>query len=246
MSPLLDALDNEQQAFVIGTSYHVQFYETQEGARYARQRDGSYSAGAESYPTLFDLLEQTAGPLSPGQLYALLAIYHPLVTARVSADREPQRMSRSEARAFILEEFADITPFDLKLEAGTLHFAAKDQRHRLTYPERAEAAEPPPPPPPPPSPKLFTAEIEVTYVADEGLSQEDIQQRVERDASFLIGQPKEGEIEARRVKIVNISQAAEELHTASGSALPTLHVQLTGLGDDADVPCGNLFGDPCG
>lgn len=213
MSPLLDELDNEQRAFVIGTSYHVQFYETQEGIRYARQRDGTYSAGGSSFASFFDLLEQTLGPLTSGQLYALVAIYHPLVTGRISPDREPEKMSRSEARTFIAEEFIDVTPFDLSLDAGTLRFAARDQRRSLSYPPPRKISEPAPPPQPP-ALQSFTALLEVTYVADEGISQDDIRQRLQHDTDLLSGQDNGGGIMLRRVDIASISGSEEKLDAA--------------------------------
>ena len=188
MTALLNELENEHQAFVTGTSFNIQFYETQDGTRFARQRDGSYQSGAVSYPSFADLLEGTLGPISAGQLYALVAVYHPLVTARVSPDREPERMSRSEARAYILDEYADITPFDLSMESGTLSFAPKAGRLAARQPApRKQAPPPPPPPPPPPQPRELRLVLEVTCLAPADLSEEAAREALRGRAERLLG-----------------------------------------------------------
>ena len=212
MHPLIEELDNEQQAFVIGTSFHIQFYETDDGSRFARQRDGSYSAGGKSCASFPDLLVETLGPVTPGQLYALTAIYHPLVTSRISPDHDPNRMSRSEARAFVVNEFTDITPFDVTLEAGTLHFKAKAERHALHHqPARQSAPSIALAPPPP---RVVTATIELSYVVDESVSDEALLRRVEEDAASLATGSSGGKISLATAVVATMSAAKEALKPA--------------------------------
>jgi hypothetical protein len=200
MPSILDDLDNEQQAFVIGTSFHIQFYETADGDRYARQRDGSYIGRGKSFPSFVELLDQTSGPISAGQLYALVAIYHPLVTARISPDHEPVRMSRAEARAFIINQYVDITPFDLRLDAGQLSFTPLSERRALQFPPeqriavRARAT----------GPRQATATVEITYEADGTLSEDELRARIKNDVGRLMGKHSDNRTEVVGVAVLAV------------------------------------------
>lgn len=215
MHPLLDQLDNDHKAFIVGTAFHIQYYETADGVRFKRQRDGSYSSGQSAYPSLAHLLDETLGPITPGQLYALVAVYHPLVTARVNPERERPQMSRAEARRFIIEEFPEITPFDLSLEAGALHFGRKEEGRRAQYVAPRQEVPPPPPPPPPPAPKReYKALVEVTYVAAGDVDTKVVEDEIRRALPQLLQAQGDSNIEARHVALTGLSKSAPALDDA--------------------------------
>lgn len=208
MHPLLDQLDNDHKAFIVGTAFHIQYYETADGIRFKRQRDGSYSSGEVAYPSLAHLLDETSGPITPGQLYALVAVYHPLVTARVNSDQERPQMSRAEARRFILEDFPEITPFDLSLEAGSLHFGRKEEGRKPKYVAPRQDSPPPPPPAPTPAPRRkYTALVEVTYVADGDVDTGVVEDEIRRALPQLLQPKGEGKIEATQVGLAGLSES---------------------------------------
>ena len=206
MHALLDQLDTERRAFVQGTSFHIQAYESEDGARFVRRPDGSYSNGSEVYPSIVHLFDALLGPISPAQLYALTAVYHPLVTGRISPDHEPPEMSRSQARAFIIGRGAALSIDDISIEAGKLRFALLgDRTHVSRSPETA-------PPPPEPEHREFKALVEITYRAEGELSLDAVTAQI-RSAMPQLITANGARIEARQV-VVEISDDKGGLESA--------------------------------
>jgi len=198
-SPIED-LDLQHRAFISGVSFIIHNYEPGDGRRFQRQRNGSYTDGEMSYPSLVETLEHLHAPITGGQIYALIAIYHPLITSRTSPDGTPNEISRSEARDLVLGDFSHITPDDIQNEGGTLRFAPIGCR---PTPEEPVAAEPEPEPEP--QPQQVLAVLEVRYSAHHRLDAEGIRDQIQNDTARLLEADSQSLVHAQQVQITTIT-----------------------------------------
>lgn len=193
ISPV-DQLALQHQAFIAGVSYIIHNYEPGDGRSFQRQRDGSYTDGETTYPSLVRMLEHLHATITGGQIYALIAIYHPLITSRTSPDTTPSELSRSEARDLVLGDFSHITPEDIQNEGGTLRFAPIGSRPPTEEPVAAE-----------PEPQQVQAVLKVIYSAHHRLDAEGIRDQIQNDMARLLEADSQSLVHAQQVQVADIT-----------------------------------------
>jgi hypothetical protein len=195
LSPV-EQLEPQHQAFISGVSFIIHNYEPGDGRRFQRQRDGSYTDGQITYPSLVEMLEHLHAPITGGQIYALIAIYHPLITSRTSLDRTPNEISRSEARDLVLGDFSHITPEDIQNEGGVLRLGPIGSR---PTPRESVAAEPVS------EPQQVLAVLQIRYSAHHRLDAEGIRDQIQNDTARLLEAQSQSLVHAQQVEIAHIA-----------------------------------------